>query len=326
MEKERNDERKPREPARPAEPTLELPLHRCPFCHESVGVDDGAWVGCAKCLAVCGACRHAQRLVPERAPPTAKRSWRRPLAFLAAGVAALGLLGATVLALMVQDRHAQMLAAEGRNWDASVEQRRVWEAARAAERRTWAEQHARATGSEAGRAGIEGPTLELVVAGAPPGNVLWTISLQAGPPGLELRRSGQLYDGRGLAKGYARRGPAYLDLEWQVAGERRRRVWLVDLAGDRFELTFPRDEPVRSGIRGKVVPGHTRVMAFGQGRSVGAEVAADGTFELPHLTPGRYSIVACSGDVPLADGEGGLVVEVGPAGLDLTAPVGPARR
>src|SRR5688572_17428473 len=97
---------KPREPARPApEPTLDLPLHRCPFCHDAVSVDDGTWVGCAKCLArhhaacwdegkACGACRHPQRLVPEPFAPVA------PGAAGAGGTSALVLIGLAGLLML----------------------------------------------------------------------------------------------------------------------------------------------------------------------------------------------------------------------------------
>jgi hypothetical protein len=70
-----------RDRPQPVESDLEISLHRCPFCHDSVSVDQEGWVACSGCLArhhracweesgCCGSCSATKCLVQETAQPT----------------------------------------------------------------------------------------------------------------------------------------------------------------------------------------------------------------------------------------------------------------
>jgi hypothetical protein len=96
---------KDQEPAPPREAPRtrdDVAVHRCPFCHDTIRIDDEAWVACARCLARhhdgcfaegarCGACGHEATLV--RPAPPASRS--------RVGLIVVGFVGAIVLALVV---------------------------------------------------------------------------------------------------------------------------------------------------------------------------------------------------------------------------------
>lgn len=338
MEKDHSE---PRPPA--VEPTLEVGLHRCPFCHEAVAVDDGAWVGCASCLArhhaacwdggrVCGACKHPTRLVPEG------KSGQRGSLVTVAVVAVVACAFALTGVLLARSRGTPS-AEELNQLQANYEERLQLERLKArdeaeavslqrTERRRAhdvelereaalrrEEEAARQREQEARAKSAPAPaayTLDLVVRGLPVdgAGVIYALSPRGGHDGSRTRVTGTLAGGRALVPGYSTAGPVSLTLEWDLDGVHLLRYWPLEAASDRLELEFPLDGDAT--VRGRVAAGLTSVMAFGAVLSARRDVAPDGTFVLQGLPPGKYALVGYAGGHSPHSGAGGVVVELGP--------------
>ncbi len=360
-------ERDPSEPRPPAvEPTRDLGLHRCPFCHEAVGPSSqpagagehsGSWVSCASCLARhhaacwdegkrCGACKHPTRLVPEgsvqREPVSALR-----VAIYVMGLAVVLVVGMTAFNAVVsvkrdldhfeigrprtpEEVKADLQRAEADRWraekaaeEAQAKARSELELARALAKQAERDRDAARRAREEA-ATPQAYTLELVVRGLPAEGVIYALSPLGDNSGRRARVTGSLAGGRALVPGYSAVGQVALTLEWDKDGVHSLRYWPLEATGDRLELDFPVDGDAT--VRGRVAAGLKSVMAFGSLLSARCDVAADGTFVLAGLPPGKYALVGYAEGHSPHSGYGGTVVELGPkAEVTLEAPVPPAK-
>lgn len=315
-------EKDPAEPRPPVvEPTREVGLHRCPFCHEAVAVDDGRWVGCASCLArhhaacwdegrACGACRHTQRLVPERVGPGRPQD----TVSLTRVLVTLGLLGAIALPVFVLAQRNQQERREAQDRARRAADERVTpERARAREEAAVTVPPARAEAAF---------TLELVVRGLPAEGVVYALSPRGGHDGRRARVTGSLAGGRALVPGYSSAGQVALTLEWDRDGVHYLRYWPLEATSDRLELDVP-SAADDATVRGRVAPGLKSVMAFGAVLSARCDVAPDGGFVLAGLPPGEYSLVGYADGHSPHSGYKGAQVELGPKAdvtLDVEVP------